>query len=109
MPRSSPSCWQISSASAGLALPVKILMRSGFIARTGFGRTGFGEAIGYLWNGDVALVSMRSGIARDSKTRWGTLLYPETTFERDTAGQGPRKFRRPRNHCLSSRQVLRRD
>ena len=42
--RSTPRFWQISVASAGLAFPLKILMRSGFIARTGFG-----AAIVCLW------------------------------------------------------------
>ena len=36
-PTGSPRWPQISSVRAGLALPVKILIRSGFIARAGFG------------------------------------------------------------------------
>ena len=48
----------MSFASEGLAEPEKILMRSGFIVRTGFG-----AAIGHLWNVASEHGSMRIGIA----------------------------------------------
>src|SRR5581483_10529010 len=91
------NAWQISAESAGLAFPVKILMRSGVIARTGFG-----AAICFLAREPVERATRGHGTVYGLQMRSEKLAPLESTPTRESLPRDFQIARTPPSRCRSS-------
>src|SRR5258706_6036319 len=100
--RVTPRFWQISTANGRLALPLKILMRSGFIARIGFG-----AAIDSDLCVRAAVDATRRDNAPGLRTEWEKLAPPLSARWREQFVHPLQRVQKPRSRFRSSSRVWR--